>query len=97
MYIINPNTFEKVTAATLARDFPNRSFSLPLSTEAMEELGYALFVPTEKPRGAVVTEAPPTLSGDGRWYQTWEVREYTDGALTPAERRTQLEAVGWPE
>ncbi|MDC8802554.1 DUF4376 domain-containing protein [Halomonas pacifica] len=48
-------------------------------------LGYAVLHPSAAPEGDVVTLGTPEQRDDGRWYQTWNVREFT-----PEERTQQL-------
>lgn len=43
----------------------------------IQEYGYDIVYPTDRPDGDVITEGPPELI-DGYWMQRWEVRNYTD-------------------
>ncbi|WP_277810693.1 hypothetical protein [Chromohalobacter canadensis] len=66
----------------------NGSTSLPRNpgNETLTLLGYARIQPTPRPDGDVVTQGKPEQRDDGKWYQTWDVREFT-----PEERAERLE------
>jgi len=70
-----------------------QDISLPRlpTEEQLAAVGYAVVVPTEKPTGDVVTEAPP-IEENGKWYQSWTVRPYTQEELDAqlAEKKTSL-------
>lgn len=57
--------------------------------EALAALGYARIHPTPRPEGDVVTQGKPE-NRDGKWYQTWIVRDFTDEERT--ERAEQVNA-----
>lgn len=61
------------------------------SDDTLAALGYALIHPTARPEGGVVTQGQPEKGEDGRWYQTWEVRDFTDDELAEREQRQRVE------
>lgn len=57
----------------------------------LARLGYARIHPTPRPTGDVVTQGQPEQR-DGKWYQTWIVREFTAEELEQRrlDRETRL-------
>jgi len=48
----------------------------------MEQIGYKVVDPVERPEGDVVTEGTPIIDGvTGRYTQVWEVRSYMPGEI----------------
>jgi hypothetical protein len=67
---------------------PNTSFPSVLTDEILNPIGFAIVHEVEKPVGDVVSEGDPVLDEiTGKWYQTWEVRDFT-----PDEVADNLEA-----
>lgn len=62
----------------------NPSVSLPRSPtdEHLAPLGYAVLHSTQRPSGEVVTQKQPEQGEDGKWYQAWEVRDFTPEELS---------------
>lgn len=77
----------KLSTGTVAQKVhaPNTSLGRNLSDADLARVGYARVKPTPRPDGDVVTQGQPE-ERDGKWYQTWEVRDFT-----PEERAEQLE------
>lgn len=57
--------------------YPNTSLPSHLPEAMLEDHGYFEEHPTPIPEGDVVTEGQPEQREDGKWYQTWNVREFT--------------------
>lgn len=70
----------------IRRTNPNISLPRNPSDETLAALGYARIHPTPRPSGDVVTQGQPEQR-DGKWYQTWQVRDFTK-----EEKAAQLEA-----
>lgn len=70
-----PLYFQHVRAAN-----PNVSFPEPATEDILAEYGFAVVLPTQRPKGDVVTEGKPVLV-DGVWTQGWEVRDFTEEEL----------------
>jgi len=85
MYI-NTETFETRLLRQIRQAHPNVSLARNPTDEQLAPLGYAALHPTERPTGDVVTENTPEQGEDGKWYQTWEVRDFT-----PVEAAEALE------
>lgn len=64
---------------------PDTSLPRNPSDATLTALGYARIQPTPRPDGDVVTQGQPEQR-DGKWYQAWEVRDFTE-----AERAERLE------
>lgn len=75
--IINTSDLARVSLRQIRQAHPNVSLPRNPTDEHLNPLGYAVLHPTERPEGDVVTEGTPSQGEDGKWYQTWEVREYT--------------------
>lgn len=58
----------------------NMSFSMTPPRVDIENLGYGIVMPVQRPEGDVVTEGIPELV-DGQWEQTWVVRAYNETEL----------------
>lgn len=63
----------------------NMSFSMTPPRVDIENLGYGIVTPVERPEGDVVTEGSPKLV-NGQWEQTWLTRDFNESELA-----TQLE------
>lgn len=70
-----------LTFQAIKQQVTHVSFGQSVTTEFLENLGYAKVEPTEKPQADVVTETVPTLV-DGVWTQTWDSRSYTEEELS---------------
>ncbi len=57
---------------------PNTSFPIPIRDYILLPFGYKPVIPTEPSEGDVITEAKPELREDGNYYQSWNVRGYTE-------------------
>lgn len=57
---------------------PNTGFPYPIRMDVLEPFHYSPVFPTDKPAGDVVTNGEPELRDDGRYYQTWVIRDYTE-------------------
>ena len=66
--------------SNIRRTHPNISLPRNPSDETLTALGYARIHSTPRPTGDVVTQSQPE-ERDGKWYQTWEVRDYTEDEL----------------
>lgn len=69
-----------VALYTIFQKFNDRSFALNPPRVDIENLGYAVVVPTAMPEGDVVTEGAPAET-DGVWHQTWVVRDFNAAEL----------------
>jgi len=58
----------------------NMSFSMTPPRVDIENLGYGVVMPMQRPEGNVVTEGVPKLV-NGQWEQTWVVRDYNESEL----------------
>lgn len=67
------------TYAQVRAQYPNTSFQARPDEATMRRLGHCV-EPTPRPAGDVVTQGQPEQR-DGQWYQTWEVRDYTEEEL----------------
>ncbi|NWO11875.1 DUF4376 domain-containing protein [Chromohalobacter salexigens] len=76
-----------ITLAKVRRTHPNISFPRNPDDDTLAALGYARIHPTPRPSGDVVTQGQPEQREDGKWYQTWKVRDFT--AEEQAERLDQ--------
>lgn len=75
----------KATYAQVKKQHPKRLWPPKPHEATMRELGH--FVePAPRPAGDVVTPGPLEQDGEGKWRQTWVVREFT-----PEELADQLE------
>lgn len=64
------------------REYPNIMFSDEYSNdEALVPQGYVPVYPTDQPAGDVVDYGTPEKRDDGKYYDTWTVREYTEEEL----------------
>lgn len=55
------------------------SFPMPIKAFMLEPFGYMPVYAGDYPEGDVVTEGEPHFNeGDGKWYKTWTVREFTE-------------------
>lgn len=59
----------------------NMSFSMTPPRVDIENLGYGIVMPMQRPEGDVVVEGPPQLV-DSRWEQTWVVRDFNESELS---------------
>lgn len=59
----------------------NMSFSMTPPRVDIENLGYGIVMPMQRPEGDVVVEGPPELV-DGQWEQTWVVRDFNESELS---------------
>lgn len=66
--------------------YPHTSFPARLVESVLSDHGFFPEHPTERPTGDVVTEGEPELRSDGKWYQTWVVRDFT-----PDEQQQRFE------
>lgn len=57
---------------------PQTGFPIPIRDYILEMYGYALVHEVDKPVGDVLIEGKPELKGDGKWYKTWQTREFTE-------------------
>lgn len=80
MKYINTQTQEALNLRQIRKAHPNVSLPRQPTDEALNPLGYAVVHSTERPNGDVVTEGQPEQR-DGKWYQTWEVRDFTQEEL----------------
>lgn len=69
--------------------YPSTSLPRRLSDTLLRDHGYVELHPTPRPSGDVVTQGQPEQR-DGQWYQTWEVRDFTQEEQ--AERFEQAKA-----
>lgn len=70
-----------VTMPLVKRANPNVSFPKSPSPEDLSPFGIVVVQPTPQPDGDVVTEGWPEKHENGEWYQTWEVRAFTEEEL----------------
>lgn len=66
--------------------YPNTSFPARMDESILADHGYFPEHPSERPVGDIVTEGEPELRSDGKWYQTWVVRDFT-----PEEQQQRFE------
>ena len=81
-----------VSSNAIRRAHPNTSLPRNPSDDTLAALGYARVHPTPRPDGDVVTEGQPDQGDDGKWYQTWEVRDFT-----PEEREANTPEPEYPQ
>lgn len=102
-----------VTMPQIKKANPSVSFPKRPSGEDLSPFGVVVVQPTPQPDGDVVIERQPEQRDDGKWYQTWEVREFTPEELAERinsarqeaydrinaeyESRVQVLAEGYPE
>lgn len=70
----------------LKADNPSTSFPVEVGIGTLAVYGVLPVKRTDKPSGDVVTEGLPEQGEDGRWHQTWEVRQFS-----PQENAERLE------
>lgn len=92
MYI-NTQRLEPVTLRQIRKGHPNVSLPRNPTDAHLNPLGYAVLHPTERPEGDVVTEGTPEQGEDGKWYQTWEVRDYTTEEASEALQQAKARKV----
>lgn len=80
MYI-NTEILETTTRRQIKQAHPNISLPRSPTDAQLAPLGYAILHPTPRPEGDVVTQGEPEQGEDGLWYQTWEVRDFTEEEL----------------
>lgn len=74
--------------------FNNTSFPVPCRDYLIEPFGYAPVVPVDMPVvDGYVSEGTPEQREDGRWYQKWDVREYTQEEYVAELDRRKLNAL----
>jgi len=55
------------------------SFPIPIKAFILEPFGYMPVYNSLMPKGDIVVEGKPSFNEeDGKWYQTWDVRDFTD-------------------
>lgn len=77
MYV-DLNTEKAATLAELRRRNPRVSLSDNPDDASLQLINAARLQLVQRPVGDVVTPGDPELRDDGKWYQTWEVRAYTE-------------------
>lgn len=61
---------------------PNISFPETPTEDMLYRFGFAVVNSTREPAGDVVTEGWPQInSGDNKWYQAWNVRDFNENEL----------------
>ncbi len=61
------------------KQYSNTSFPNPIRDYILEPFGYLPVIDTDQPIGDVITEGAPRFNEeDGKWYKTWEVRDFTE-------------------
>lgn len=74
--------------------FNNTSFPLPCRDYLIEPFGYAPVIPVDMPVvDGYVSEGTPEKREDGRWYQKWDVREFTEEEYTAELERRKLNSL----
>lgn len=64
------------------REYPNITFSDEYKEDdALLPQGYLPVYPTEAPKGDIVERGRPELREDGKYYETWSARDYTEQEL----------------
>lgn len=86
MIIYDVSGKKRVSFLDVKAMYPDTSFSKKPTSDALAPLGLVLVNETPRPEDDVVTEGQPEQRDDGKWYQTWEVREFT-----PEEKVKQFE------
>jgi len=72
------------THSAIRKAFPSVSFPAVMTDAVITEKGLRLIVPTDPghdPAMQFAEEGEPELREDGKWYQTWEVRDFTQAEL----------------
>jgi len=86
-----------VQRATAEREirslYPNVSLPARLPEKMLEDHGFVQVRPAARPDGDVVTEGQPEQR-DGKWYQTWEVREFTAEEIEARANTQRDELIG---
>lgn len=75
-----PMYMPEVRASTTQTSFP-----IPIRDYILEPFGFMPVYSSDIPSGDVVTEGKPELKEDGKWYMTWDVRDFT-----PEEKAANL-------
>lgn len=60
------------------KENPNTSFPIPFRDTLLAPFGYGPVIATTKPKADVVTEGTPEQGEDGKYYQTWVTRDFTE-------------------
>lgn len=60
------------------RENYNVSFPIPFRDTLLAEFGFGPVFPTAKPAGDIIEEGLPEKREDGKYYQTWIARDYTE-------------------
>lgn len=72
------------------------SFPVPIRDYILEGYGYMPVYSSDIPEGDVVTEGQPELREDGKWYMTWNARDFTpeEAAANLAKEKEYLISQG---
>tara|TARA_R100001039_G_C1830066_1_gene94428 strand:- start:159 stop:662 length:504 start_codon:yes stop_codon:yes gene_type:complete len=81
MYINTETLDYPLTLRQVKRLLPNVALPENPDEATLNALGFATVQPIERPVGDVVTRGQPEQREDGKWYQTWQVRDYTSEEL----------------
>lgn len=74
-------------------EYRNVSFSSSQEEEMIAPFGYFPVLDTEVPTGDVVTEGYPKKRKDGKWYRSYDVREFTAEEKAEQLRSAKTEAL----
>lgn len=85
------NTYP-VFLAQVRRENADWSFNDTPDIELINNLGYQVVSPTDKPVGDVVTEAQPFIL-EGAWFQAWTVRPFNEAELAAALERAKEDSI----
>lgn len=86
-----PMYMPEVRASTTQTSFP-----VPIRDYMLEAYGYMPVYSSDIPEGDVVTEGQPELRDDGKWYMTWNARDFTpeEAAANLAKEKEYLISQG---
>jgi hypothetical protein len=83
---LNTDNGRMVSLKAIRSAYPNKSLPRNPSDETLAALGYARVQRVPRPAGDVVTQGQLEQGENGKWQQTWTVREFTQD-----EKDVQLE------
>lgn len=85
-----PMYMPQVRASTTQTSFP-----MPIKAFMLEPFGYMPVYDSEYPTGDVITEGDPQFNEeDGKWYKTWEVRDFTEEEIAANLINKKSELIG---
>lgn len=74
-------------------EYTNVSTGSFVYEEGMAEFGYYPVIDVDIPQGDVVTEGAPVQGEDGKWYKSWNSRDYTEEEIADNLRRQKEQLI----